>query len=259
MKFSATLLCALLLLGGLAFSGCFPASQGQSDEEKEPHFLAGNSWVNARDYTRAIESFEKALEVNPKSAAAHFELAWIFDQKEVDPAAAIYHYERYLRLRRDAKNIDVVKGRVLALKGDLARTVSLGPVTEKQQRDLEKTVEENKRLNEENKRLNEELARWRASAVSPVAGGRSQSLALAPGATFSATNGGARVAAPPAKTNVVAQGVGQASPKRTYTVKAGDTPTSIARQFGVKLDALTAANPRLDARRMKAGQVINLP
>ena len=85
---------ALLLLAGCVLGGCVPPAPG--DEEKEPYFLAGKGRVSTMDFTGAIQSFEKALEVNPKSAPAHFELALLYDQKEPDPAAAVYHYERYL-------------------------------------------------------------------------------------------------------------------------------------------------------------------
>ena len=42
-------------------------------------------------------------------------------------------------------------------------------------------------------------------------------------------------------------------------LKGGDTPASISRKYGVKLDTLMAANPGLDARHMKIGQTINIP
>jgi tetratricopeptide (TPR) repeat protein len=251
MKFSLTLLSTLLLLGGLVLSGCIPSSQGQSDEEKEAHFIAGSIKVNAMDFKGAIESFEKALEVNPKSGAAHFELGWLLDQKEGDFAGAIYHYERYLRLRPNAKNIEVVKQQITACKQELARTVAFGPVSEKQQRDLEKTAEENKRLIEENKRLSEELAKWRATATSPTGlVGNQLQQSGGPGTS-------SQVA--PQQGRTTTQGAAPLSPRRSYTVKAGDTPTSIAKQFGVKVEALMAANPKLEARRMRTGQVLNLP
>ena len=248
MKFPLTFLSAVLLFGSLVLSGCIPSSQGQSDEEKEAHFLAGSGRVNAMDFKGAIASYEKALEVNPKSAAAHFELGWLLDQKEGDPAGAIYHYERYLRLRSNASNIELVKQQITACKQELARTVSLGPVSDKQQRDLEKMAEENKRLTEENKRLLEEVTKWRDAAVQPVSGAGPARGGLSPqsGSLQGRTNSAAQVAS-------------TASARRTYTVKAGDTPIAIAKQAGVKLEALMAANPRLEARRMKAGQVINLP
>jgi LysM repeat protein len=46
---------------------------------------------------------------------------------------------------------------------------------------------------------------------------------------------------------------------RTHTVKSGETPSLIARQYGVKLESLMAANPSVDARRLKVGQLLRIP
>lgn len=46
----------------------------------------------------------------------------------------------------------------------------------------------------------------------------------------------------------------------SYTVAHGDTFSHIARRHGISLGALTAANPHItDYRRIRVGQVINLP
>jgi LysM repeat protein len=45
----------------------------------------------------------------------------------------------------------------------------------------------------------------------------------------------------------------------TYSVKSGDTPAAIARKYGVKLDALLAANPGLDAKHLKIGRTVTIP
>ena len=162
-----------LLLVALACGGCPQEGQNQSaDEEKEPHFIEGRRHVNEMDYPAAIESFEKALSVNRNSARAHWELAALFVSKTPDPAAAIYHYERFLKLRPNSGNAETVRQQILACKQDLARTVSLGPVTEKVQRDLERLIEENRRLAKDNKRLNEQvrmLSLARPPVVSPGA------------------------------------------------------------------------------------------
>ena len=50
-----------------------------------------------------------------------------------------------------------------------------------------------------------------------------------------------------------------ASTGRTHTVKPGETPSLIARQYGVRLDALMAANPRLEPRRLRVGQALSIP
>jgi LysM repeat protein len=46
---------------------------------------------------------------------------------------------------------------------------------------------------------------------------------------------------------------------RTHTVVAGETAVRIARRYGLPLDALMAANPGLEPRRMRVGQVLNIP
>jgi hypothetical protein len=328
MKFLVRLLrCLPPLLLGLSLGGCNPQGPGQNDEEKEPHFLAGKGHLNTMDYPAAVESFEKALTLNPKSAAAHFELGCLFAQKVPDPAAAIYHYERFLKLRPKAPNAEWVNQIILASKQELARTVSLGPVTEKQQRDLEKLAEDNKRLTEENRRLNEEAAKWRASAATPTrpqtnppvrisqpnpTNPQGPGLALAAATTAPPVlpltlperdrrqaeginrgpagvlppEGGApggpvrRWAASPSKGGVLPPeggapgGVNRGplgpggppapksapvGPMRAHVIKPRDTLARIARQYGVKLEALSAANPTANPRRLRPGQTLNVP
>src|ERR1039457_638399 len=238
---------AVLLVPVLVWSGCLPSAQ--RDEEREPYFLAGKSRVNTMDFTGAKGAFEKAVEVNPKSAPAHFELGWLYDQKESDPAAAIYHFARFLKLMPNSGKEEMVKTRILACKQQLAQTVSLGLVTEKQQREFEQ-------LAEENKRLHEDLEKWRgyalrlqtltnqASAPLPV-GGAVQSPGLGQ-ARPSDSPGTARLSAP-------------TSTPLTHTVKAHETPSFIARKYGVRVESLMAANPKLEARHMKVGQTLIIP
>jgi tetratricopeptide (TPR) repeat protein len=244
----------LFLLAGLVWSGCLPSSP--REEEKEPHFLAGRSRVNTMDFKGAIESFEKALEVNPKSAQAHFELGWLFDQKEPDPAAAIYHYERYLCLAPNSGKEEMVRTRILACKQQLAQSVSLAPGMERQQRDLEQ-------LAEENKRLREEVEKWRTSAarlqgLSNQLGTAPLTVARLPQLPSSGPTGPTN-AFPAGATGLPRPTVAPAANPRTHTVRAGETPSLIARKYGVKVDALMAANPKLDARRLQIGQVLVVP
>jgi LysM repeat protein len=238
---------APLVLASLALSGCLPSAP--SDEEKEPYFMAGRSRVNTMDFKGAIDSFEKAVELNPKSAAAHFELGCLYDQREPDPAAAIYHYERSLKLRPNSVKQEVIKTRILACKQQLAQTVSLGLVTEKQQRELEQLLEETKRLRGD-------LEKWRAHAL------WLQSLT-----NQSGTGSPARRVVPPttASTSLSNPGTSSRPPvtpavsSRTHIVKTGETPTVIARKYGLKVDALMTANPGLDPRRLRIGQALTIP
>ena len=46
--------------------------------------------------------------------------------------------------------------------------------------------------------------------------------------------------------------------RRTYTVKAGDTPSGIAEKVGIDLDELLALNPDLDPQTLAPGTKIKL-
>jgi tetratricopeptide (TPR) repeat protein len=261
MKFLRSLFLGVLpLLVGAVLSGCLPSAQGPQDEEREPHFLAGMSRLRDLNYPGAIESFEKALEVNPQSAAAHFQLGCLFDQKQPDPARAIYHYSEYLRLRPKAPNTNEVKMIITTCKQELARQVLVvSAPNERIQRELERLVVENKRIKEE-------LDQWQAyahrletmtnpppaaaplrSMPGPVAGGATARPATAGAGPVSSPGAGSRAAAPPS-----------AAP-RSHVVKPGETMAIIARQYNVRLEALMSANPKVTARRMRAGQTLVIP
>jgi tetratricopeptide (TPR) repeat protein len=247
---------ALLLAFCASLSGCLPSGRGLLDEEKEAYFVQGKSRVNSLDYKGAIESFEKALEANPGSALAHFELACLFEKRQTDPAAAIYHYSQYLRLRPKPENTEIVNEHVMACKQELARTVSLGPVSERQQRELEQ-------LAEENKRLRQDLEKWRAYAnhLQTLTNGACAPVLVRPEPSTSSTAPRPQPAprSEAVVSGAVSSGRSTTANSRAHTIQAGETPTTIAKRYGVRVQALMAANPRLDARRLHPGQTLTLP
>jgi LysM repeat protein len=232
----------LALATCLGVGGCFPSARSTSDEQREPHFLAGKARANALDYKGAIEAFEKALEANPRNASAHFELALLCEKDETDLAGAIYHFDRYLRLRPNAENADIVKDRLLRCKQVLASGVLPVSPTPNMQHDLE-------RLTAENRELRRQLEAWQAYYASHPQ--PASNAAIAP--TIRTSAGASPVAAPSS------QPVQSAPAARTHTVKAGESPYSIAKKYGVKLDALLAANPNVNPKRLKVGQTLNIP
>jgi tetratricopeptide (TPR) repeat protein len=254
MTFLMKPFCWAMVLACLGASGCFPAGRSPLDEQKEPHFLAGKARVTGLDYKGAIEAFEKALEANPRSASAHFELALLHEKGETDFAAAIYHFEQYLRLRPAAENTDIVRQRIIACKQELARAVSLGPVTQTMQRDLE-------RLTAENRELRRQLEAWQAFYTSRPQGVTNPPAAI-PVRPEAITSPG------PERSGQTTSGLASqpaagrpptASAAKTHTVKSGESPYSIARKYGVKLDTLLAANPNVDPKRMRVGQTLAIP
>ena len=195
------------------------------------------------DYTGAIEAFGESLEANPHSAAAHFQLACLFDQKESDPAAAIYHYQEFLRLNPKADNAEVIQQRIYSCKQQLAADVLPLPSAPAAQKQLEDLAEKNHQLSDENEK-------WRAYYTAQLAAQKSSPTALpnnlAPAGNPSPDDiSTAPANAPVTKPATVAH---TTAPKtRTHTVAAGETLAAIARKSGVSLAALqenfTSAKP----------------
>ena len=239
--------CALAVAVCVIAAGC-DSGQSSLDEQKEPHFLAGKSRVASLDYKGAIEEFEKALEVNPRNASAHLELGLLFESSEPDFAAAVYHLERYLKLCPTSDRGDIVKQHVIACKQELAKTVSLAPVAQTMQRDLE-------RLTAENRDLRQKLEAWQSYYA-----GQGQP----PPANTARVQQTAALSQQPAQSQQRTEPIQTptrqtSSATRTHTVQSGESPYTIARKYGVKLDALMAANPGVDARRLRPGQTLKIP
>ncbi|MEK7686341.1 MAG: LysM peptidoglycan-binding domain-containing protein [Verrucomicrobiota bacterium] len=245
---------------GCWLCGCFPVTENALDEQKDPHFLAGKARLNSLDYKGAIDCFEKALEVNPRSASAHFELGVLYEQKENDYPAAIYHYEKHLRLRPNSDLADVVRQHVAACKLEVAKTVSFGVVTREVQRDLDRLAAENVVLRQQVETLKTQLAQRASTPINAPA------TVPAPAGTNTLAQQNIPVTrpAPPKVEQETPAAPAAKAPlptpaSRTHVVKSGDNPSIIARKYGITLNALMAANPGLDARKLKIGQVLTIP
>lgn len=250
MSWKTLLYLCLAVAGSLTLSGCGSSTIGGLDEEKEPQFLIGRSRVNAMDFQGAIEAFEQALETNPRSGAAHMELGILYAKNESDPAAAIYHYEKYLKLRPDAANAETIQGHIFRLKQELAKGVLPIPPSTEIQRQLEQ-------LADENRQLRDQLAKLQTAATQVSSNNRTVVAPLA-----SVGGSSARVdpsARPAGGTSTALKAERVAVSTRTHKVQSGETPLAIARRYNVKLDALMTANPSLNPKRMQVGQSLVIP
>ena len=284
-----------LLFGLIALmaAGCSPTSNNSLDEEKDPHFITGKNKVNSYDYVGAVDAFEKALESNPRSASAHFEIGLLYYQRLNDHAAAIYHFDKFLSLNPKHPRAETVKQFIISSKQELARTVSLGPINQQVQKELDRLVSTNGVLLAENNKLRDHVQQLQAEVSNLRNAPRPPAQAAPPPAVTPAPIVGSPLAlksAPPAATN--AGTVPKAQPRvdslapqpgsltgrtrtqpavtnapvkpvapalKTYTVVAGDTPAKIGRKYGVSIDRILAANPGLDPRKLKVGMVIKVP
>lgn len=244
----------MALVLALSMSGCLPASQGEMDEEKEPHFLEGQGAIKSLDFKGAIEEFEKSLEVNPRNSRAHAQLGWLYEEKESDPAAAIYHYEKYLKLRPDSHNAEVIRQHIVNCKQDLAKTVLPLPITPGMQRQFDQVQDEIKRLKEENEQWKAAYAALRAQI--PTNPPAMAITTQARGATVGVSSATSNASPPTVSSN---PGSRLTISSRTHLVQPGETPAAIARKYGVRLEALLSANPTLEPRRMRAGQTLKIP
>lgn len=256
----------MLLLLCLGLSGCHPPAEGVGDEQNNPHYKAGKDRRDAFDYKGAIASFERALEDNPRSVLAHFELGVLFEQHESDYAAALYHYGKALKLRPNAYPADNIRQRIPACRQELVKADSLAVLNPNVLRETERLREENQKLLKEVEALRAQLvahplvpspAQPTAAAVTPNRTNRPSTLPFSP--PPSPVETGRSVPGQPRLTTLPPRPVATAASPRTHLVRSGETPSAIARQHRISLTALLAANPRLDPKRMKAGQTINLP
>lgn len=285
--------CAVLLLSCLWLGGCLPVLDPDS-EEKNPLIGDARAKKAAYNFPGAVASLEKAIEGNPRLALAHWELGLIYCQNVNNPAAAIYHFERLLKLRPDWRQADTVRQLINVCKIELAKNVPLGPQTPAAQQQLDRLTtkvhelaNDLARLNAsnqvlrlqlqqfavENAQLRERLSAALArppTATTPVTPQPGVSQPVAPRPEGSPAGGPQQPAQPVAPSPSPRPAVPQAQPStpaptpsagrsRTYTVRRGETLTQIAQRHGIKLRDLIIANPNVRPERLKPGQTLRIP
>jgi LysM repeat protein len=153
----------------LWLAGCSPEGVGGDDELKEAHYLAGRNLVQSMDYKGAEAAFKKAIEVNPQSSAAHYDLGLLYANKLVEGAvtqeerdwdyvAAIYHLERYLRLSPKPKLADQVRQQIMACKIEVTKTVPATLLSQNLQNEFERLSNTNGLLRKQVEQMKLEMA-----------------------------------------------------------------------------------------------------
>ena len=115
-------------------------------------------------------------------------------------------------------------------------------------------AEELRKLREQNKILQTRLEQYEAAANNRLVSVRNEN------ATPAAAGSGAGVRSlAPSATRESDTLRAATSTSRTHTVAPGETPVAIAKRYGIRVEALMAANPRLEPRRMRVGQAVSIP
>ncbi|HXI51331.1 MAG TPA: LysM peptidoglycan-binding domain-containing protein, partial [Candidatus Saccharimonadales bacterium] len=191
-------------------------------------------------------------------------LGVLYDQHENDYAAALYHYNKALKLRQSGYPSDNIRQRIPACKQELIKADSLAVINPT-------VLRETERLREENQMLRKQI-----DSLQAYLSGRPQVVNAAPAPTptnyaglrstaATAPASGDRPRASLASTSSAspASPASASSPSgargRTHSIAAGETLAAVARRYQVKISALLAANPGLDPKHLRVGQTVTVP
>jgi LysM repeat protein len=255
----------LLMLAPLALfvSGCFPMASEVGDEQKDPFYLRGKSRYSAMDYDGAFAAFERALISNPKSAAAHLELGFLCEEKRQNYAAAIYHFQKHLELRPESNMAETVKLHIFACTLELAKKAPFALVSRQVQDEMRRLNATNLFLLEQNSQLKmqmqEQAVAFSNRIASVMQAAAARSSAPTPSEPERRPSGPERSSPAVSYTPSRSTAPALSSTPRTHLVRPGDTFASIAKRYNIRLTSLQAANPTVEPRRLKAGQILNLP
>lgn len=227
------------ILAGLALSclalalGCSRVS-GEAREARDRDLRRAMAARDAQDIDRAIGFCEKALERHPDLALAHRELGLMLDNYRRDYVPALYHYQRYLELRPDAKDRADVADMIRRCRVSFAAQIAESPVELK--RDLQARDERIQKLEMEVSLLREKTG-----------GGDAPEAAAGPP---SVPSGAAQAQADvPAQIHVVQAGENLA----TISTRYYGTPSKWKTIFNANREKLT------DANNLRVGTRLDIP
>jgi LysM repeat protein len=272
-----------------ALLGCTSACTDRSTvptlvETDEPFFVQGMQLKKQGRYAEALTAFLKVIDKRGTRAASesHLEAGAIFLNHTKDPLEACHHFRKYLDLQPNSKEAEGVRGQVKIAMRDFASKLPGRPMEDQSVR--LQAEEDIAKLRRENEELRAEIATLRGGGASPVsrlprmitvpdevlttraapppvmtvdAPAREMAAAVSPSLD-------PRIApsASPAKTTKSSTPTTARPPVatgRTHTVKPKETLYAIAKQYGVTVPELTAANGIRNPSAVSIGTVLKIP
>ncbi|MCX7826252.1 MAG: tetratricopeptide repeat protein [Verrucomicrobiae bacterium] len=243
-----------------------PATTGYVSDDQNPLLKKAEMERQRQNYPEAAECYEQALKLNPDSAGIHWAAATLYEQRLGDFGSAIYHYQRFKKLSQDKEQTTLVDVSIERAKRELGKSLLGAAGGTNEVAELSKKI---RALEEERNQLRQQLDQAnllvanqpKVAASAPVAVAEPSALvpvptpasarpvARPPSAATAPPVQPAAPPSPPAAQVASAQppaaapveparpAVGPTTsvtgPKKTmhYTVKPGDTLSSISRRF----------------------------
>jgi len=251
-----------------------------AEDERNPFFRQATKDVADLNYPAAIKQFEKAISVNPNVAKAYLQIGLLYGDKLGDPISAIYFYQKYLEARPNAAEREEVLAAMEKAKIDFA--LSLTNTGIQNAAEIARISKENVDLKQQIAQLQGTLAAKEAQ-VSQVAGAAAPPKATPASTVVPATPPAqerkAEKTAPRAEATSTMPAVPAATPPpapaeaavpptgaKQHTIAKGDTLWKLAKQYypasldlNEEIKKIKAANPGLDDRNLKIGNVIVIP
>lgn len=225
--------------------GCNRLPEGEAVAEvNEPAYEEGKRLIRQGREQAALAEFSRVIATRKDGAPeSHLEVGLLYQLEVKEPIAAIYHFRRYLELKPNSPQADLVRQRIDAATRDFARTLPAQPLENQTMRkDLLDVVDQ---LQRENTRLKDEVATLRGNrstsrgTVADLSVGPANSGAGLPAAPTAAPTPFSRAPISAATDRAVARPQRPAEstppptaePTRIHTVVKGDTLYGLARHY----------------------------
>lgn len=218
-----TLFALVAIAAGGILVGCERGTTQVRSEQEEPSFRRAESLMREGRKDEALIAYARVTEARKDASESHLAMGQIFLDDLKDPISAIFHFNQFLTLRPNMEKSDLVRSLIETAKKEFARSLPADPFGERYDRiDLLDKLEE---LRAENADLKRQLATLQGTTGRAVAQAR-QAGSVAPSARPGAASTPTTFTPAPPQTSANTQA---AQTARTYTVRGGDTLSSISR------------------------------